>query len=48
MRFKDSVKGWVDAVAYKPLYENKHDFFMREKASFKKEFVELPDDTSND
>ena len=48
VRFKDSVKGWVDAVAYKPLYENKPDFFLREKESFKKEFVELRDDTSND
>lgn len=39
-RYKDSVKGWVDAVCYSPLYPNEYDCFMREKASFLEEFEE--------
>jgi hypothetical protein len=38
MRMKDSVNGWVDAVIYKPLYDNEYTCFAREKQSFLDEF----------
>lgn len=38
MRIKDSANGWVDAVIYKPLYENEYNCFAREKQSFLDEF----------
>jgi hypothetical protein len=38
MRMKDSVNGWVDAVIYKPLYDNEYACFAREKQSFLDEF----------
>ena len=38
MRMKDSVNGWVDAVIYKPLYDNEYACFVREKQSFLDEF----------
>lgn len=43
MKMKDSVNGWVDAVIYKPLYDNEYNCFVREKQSFLDEFkiVEL-------
>lgn len=36
--YKDSIKGWVDAVCYQPLYDNKHEMFMRSLESFLTEF----------
>ena len=38
MRLKDSVKGWIDAVVYAPIYDNEYDCFCREKQSFLDEF----------
>lgn len=38
MRMKDSVKGWIDAVVYAPMYDNEFQCFCREKESFLAEF----------
>lgn len=37
-RLKDSEKGWIDCVIYRPLYDNPIDAFAREKESFLTEF----------
>lgn len=37
MKMKDS-RGWIDAVVYKPLYDNPYECFCREMDSFLEEF----------